>query len=64
MRKYILLLIFTLLLTGCSTPRKCIKSHKEQSTCVYAIYNGKTIQPIVLPCKKVVCDEYEEVESD
>lgn len=64
MKKYILLLILTLLLTGCSTSKKCIKSHEEQSTCVRAIYNGKTVQSIVLPCKRTICDEYEETGSD
>lgn len=64
MKKYILLLILILLLTGCSTFKKCIKSHKEQSTCVYSIYNGKTIQPIVVPCQKTMCDEYEKIGSD
>lgn len=64
MKKYILLLILALLLTGCSTPKKCIKSHKEQSVCVYGVYNGKGVQSIVVPCKKTICDEYEEIGSD
>ena len=49
------------LLTGCDN-RKCVKSHKESAICTYSVYNGRTITPIVVPCSRTVCDEYEETE--
>lgn len=59
MKKILPVIILLIFLTGCDN-RKCIESHKEQSTCVYSIYNGRTVQPIVVPCSVTVCDKYEE----
>lgn len=61
MKKYILLLILVLLLTGCVDTRKCKKSHNEIRMIPFPVtINGKTtitIRPIVMP----VCDEYEDL---
>ena len=56
-----LLIIAIVILTGCG--EKCIKSHKEKSTCVRYIWYGKSMWPQYYPCTKTVCDEYE-VEND
>ena len=65
MKKIILLVLFTFLLCGCSK-KECVKNHKEDSICTYTMCTptGKTVtcNPYTLPCKKTVCDEYEEVE--
>lgn len=64
----IILLLSLILITGCSN-KKCVKSHKEKSTCVYYtyVYSGKVLVPIphYYVCEKTVCDEYEsEVEDN
>lgn len=64
----ITLLLLLILITGCSN-EKCVKSHKEKSTCVYYtyVYSGKVLVPIphYYVCEKTVCDEYEsEVEDN
>lgn len=61
--KKIILIFAVLLLTGCDT-RKCIESHEEDTTCVYSVYNGSFVQPIIVPCKQRVCDKYLEEEND
>ena len=50
-------------MTGCNT-RKCIESHEEDTTCVYSVYNGHFVQPIIVPCKQRVCDKYLEEDYD
>ncbi len=59
--KILIIPLMVLILSGCDN-RKCVKSHKERSTCVSSIYNGKYVTPFVYPCTKTVCDEYEEAE--
>lgn len=58
----ITLLLLLILITGCSN-EKCVKSHKEKSTCVYYtyVYSGKVLVPIphYYECEITVCDEYE-----
>lgn len=62
MKKVMLLLISILLLCGCEN-KKCIKSHKEKSTCIrpMCMPSGKGIycMPMPYPCEKEICDEYE-----
>ena len=68
-KKFILLILSILLLAGCSND-KCIKSHKEDSTCIMyqTLPNpngGIQIFPIFYPCEKEVCDLYEsEIENE
>lgn len=63
-RKVVLitLLLSLILITGCSN-EKCVKTHKEKSTCVYYsyIYSGRVLVPIThyYECEITVCDEYE-----
>lgn len=61
--RLIFLSLVVLLLSGCDN-RECVKSHQEQSVCVYSMWNGKTVIPYTLPCTVTVCDEYEEIENE
>ena len=60
--KIILPIIVLLLISGCSN-KKCVKSHKEESTCTWYQYMriGKvtTMIPHHYSCKIEVCGEYE-----
>ncbi len=60
--KIILPIIVLLLISGCSN-KKCVKSHKEESTCTWYQYIrvGKvtTMIPHHYSCEIEVCDEYE-----
>lgn len=57
----ILIGILTLTLTGCSTPKKCIKSHTESKVIPVTTIINKT--PIVVMRTQVItiCDEYEDL---
>lgn len=65
MRKTMLLILIMFLMCGCSR-KECVKSHKEESICVfqrcYSAGKTTTCMPYTLPCKKIICDEYREVE--
>lgn len=63
---FIILVLFLLLLTGCSKD-KCIKSHKEIQTCIRYVYmpkskGGYIMIPTYYTCEKEVCDLYESEE--
>lgn len=60
----ILIGILILTLTGCSKPKKCIKSHTESKLVPMTMIINK--HPIVVMRTQVitVCDEYEDLESD
>lgn len=61
MKKIILLLMVVLLISGCG--KKCVKSHKEQSTCIVTttrkVGNVYITTPHSFKCSKTICDEYE-----
>jgi hypothetical protein len=67
MKKLIILIIPILLLCGCNN-KKCIKSHKEESTCTWHQYIrvGKvtTMIPHHYACEIEVCDEYEDINGN
>lgn len=50
-------------LSGCSN-KKCVKSHKENSTCVHYLYSRVGSASIIIPqyyeCQKTICDEWAE----
>jgi len=60
--KIILPIIVLLLISGCSN-KKCVKSHKEESTCTLYQYirvgRVTTMIPHHYSCEIEVCDEYE-----
>lgn len=66
MMKYkflLILFIMIIFVTGCSKD-KCIKSHKENQTCISYIYipkpkGGYIMVPKYYTCEKEVCDLYE-----
>lgn len=61
----ILIVILILITTGCSKPKKCIKSHQEKSKCILYTYvkTGETsiMIPYYYSCTKTICDEYEDL---
>lgn len=63
-KRIIIFLICILVLCGCEN-KKCIKSHKEKSTCIRTMCmpSGKTVRCMTMPypCEKEICDEYEKV---
>ena len=64
MNKYqiLILVIIMLMVTGC---KKCVESHKENSTCYYfrcsEIGDMTICHQIPYSCEKTVCDRYEEI---
>ena len=66
--KIIILVCCIVLLCGCSTNKKCIKSHQETRTCArpQCVFMGK--HPICInqfyTCEQTICDEYEGEENE
>lgn len=65
--KIIILTMLLIMLCGCNN-KKCIKSHEEQSRCVWFQYikvgDLTTTIPHYYDCIKEICDEYEKVEVE
>lgn len=60
----ILISVLTLTLTGCNTPKKCIKSHTVSRVVPVTMIINK--RPIVVMRTQVItiCDEYEDLGDD